>query len=319
MFRWLWRLLFESTPVEFRSAFGLDDSLERLRAATKRSVFSALSETSAVGKVSEKCVRLQRAIPMVGNSFKPFFLGRFHSSGGNVLLVGRFTMLPVVKVFMCIWFGLLILLGLVLLFGAISKGPLPAVLAPFVMVCAGVAMLAFGKWLARNDIAWLSGVIEGALTAPGASGGSRGATTTMDLTAVPMTLKAAAIVLATSGVMAVFSSQMESERPPMSARAGTFFTLIPPMGRWPLLYAALVVALALGVWRRRPWAWWAFFILLASSACWSMYGMYAMPAIGNVVPPLGMRIVFGVMCCVVMVLWGRWWYGQRRHFIDRRK
>ena len=59
MFQWFWRLLYESTPAEFRSTFGLEESVERLRAATKRSVFSSLGETAAVGKVSEQGVRLQ--------------------------------------------------------------------------------------------------------------------------------------------------------------------------------------------------------------------------------------------------------------------
>jgi hypothetical protein len=48
MFQWFWRLLFESNPAEFRSAYALAESVERLRAATKRSAFSALSETAAV-------------------------------------------------------------------------------------------------------------------------------------------------------------------------------------------------------------------------------------------------------------------------------
>jgi len=39
------------------------ESAERLSAATKRSVFSALGEPTAAGKVSEKVVRLQRVIP----------------------------------------------------------------------------------------------------------------------------------------------------------------------------------------------------------------------------------------------------------------
>jgi hypothetical protein len=61
------RLLYDSTPAEFRSAYRVAESVERLSAATKRSVFSALEETTAVGKVS--VVRLQRVIPMMGNSF----------------------------------------------------------------------------------------------------------------------------------------------------------------------------------------------------------------------------------------------------------
>jgi hypothetical protein len=310
MFRWLWRLLYESTPVEFSSAFGLEESVERLRTATKRSVFSALSETAAVGRVSEKSVRLQRVIPMVGNSFKPFFLGWFQSSEGKVLLVGRFTMLPIVKVFMTFWFGTVALASVGLLFGLNSTMPVPAVFAPFVMVGGGVAMVAFGKWLARNDVEWLSRLIEGALKSPGAPGAAPAATIPQDPAVVPMTLKAAAIFLAASGVMAVFSGLTMPQLPssPTSAGAAPPF---PPLGHWPLVYAAIVLALALGVWRRRPWAWWGFFVLLAASACWTVY---AMQASANFGPPIGVGIIFAVMCCAVMVLWGRWWYGQRKHF-----
>ncbi len=310
MFRWVWRLLYESTPVEFSSAFGLEESVERLRTATKRSVFSALSETAAVGKVSEKSVRLQRVIPMVGNSFKPFFLGRFQSGEGKVLLVGRFTMLPIVKVFMTFWFGTVAVASVGLLFGSNSTLPVPAVFGPFAMVGGGVAMVAFGKWLARNDVVWLSKLIEGALKSPGAPGAAPVATTLQDPEVVPMTLKAAAIFLAASGVMAVVSGLITPQLPSVPTSAGAAPPL-PPLGHWPLVYAAIVFALALGVWRRRPWAWWGFFVLLAASACWTVY---AMQASANVGPPLGVGIIFAVMCCVVMVFWGRWWYGQRKHF-----
>jgi hypothetical protein len=84
-------LLYDSTPAEFRSAYGIAGSVERLSAATKRSVFSALGETTAVGKGSEKVVRLQRVIPMVGNSFKPFFIGHFEVRGEVTVLIGKFT------------------------------------------------------------------------------------------------------------------------------------------------------------------------------------------------------------------------------------
>jgi hypothetical protein len=70
--------------------------------------------------------------------------------------------------------------------------------------------------------------------------------------------------------------------------------------------------LSLGVWGRRPWAWWGFFVLLGGSAFWTMY---AMQAIGNIGPPPAMRAVFAVMSCAAVALWGRWWYEQRRHFI----
>jgi hypothetical protein len=54
----------------------------------------------AVGTVKSSCVSLQRVIPMVGNSFEPFFRGRFVEKTGKVILVGRFTMHWLVKAFM---------------------------------------------------------------------------------------------------------------------------------------------------------------------------------------------------------------------------
>src|ERR1039457_4901867 len=107
MLRSFVRLLYQSTPAEFRSAYRLAESVERLRAATKRSVFSALGETAAVGTVSESGVRLQRVIPMMSNSFRPFFIELFEVRDGATMLTGRFTVSPVVKIFMTIWFGLL--------------------------------------------------------------------------------------------------------------------------------------------------------------------------------------------------------------------
>ena len=52
------RLLYESTPAEFRSAYCIEESVERWQAATKRSAFSAIGETAAVGKVSPDGVRV---------------------------------------------------------------------------------------------------------------------------------------------------------------------------------------------------------------------------------------------------------------------
>jgi hypothetical protein len=94
------RLLYESTPAEFRSAYNVAESVQRLQAATKRSTFAAIGETAAVGKVSSDTVRLQRAIPMVGNSFKPVFVGRFETRDGVAVLTGHFGMTKSVKVFM---------------------------------------------------------------------------------------------------------------------------------------------------------------------------------------------------------------------------
>jgi hypothetical protein len=316
MFRWFVHLLYDSTPAEFRSAYDLAESVERLSAATKRSVFSALAETTAVGKVSEKVVRLQRVIPMVGNSFKPFFIGHFEVRGDVTVLIGKFTMLPLVKVFMSFWFGMCgLFAGAVLLGGFKPQGPNATffLLQPFLMIGGGIAVVAAGKWFARNDTAWLSELIVPALGAPrdGASV-NRDALMHVDANTdtVPMSLKVAAIFLAASGATALVAGVAGSHLWPSLGQAGGS-TASAQLANWNFLYAILVIALSIGIWGRRPWAWWSGFLLLGLSVCWPLF---AISAGGDVGPPLGMKVIFAIFSCVVVGIWGRWWYGQRKHF-----
>jgi hypothetical protein len=313
MLRWLWNFLYGSTPAEFRSAYALAESVERLRAATKRSVFAAMGETTAVGKVSERSVRLQRVIPMVGNSFKPFFIGHFELRDGEVVLAGKFTMLPLVKAFMTVWFGMVALGGLATLLGGWVKGGNAGlfIVQPFLMFGAGLALVAAGKWFARNDAAWLSRLIERALAAPEPAGsGVPDTIGAQDRSAVPITLKGMALFLTASGVMAVVSgltlTGLFRGSPPPAA-----LPPIPTLGRWSFACAAFEIALAIGVWHRRPWAWRGVFALLGLSACWSIYAMDAMTGVG---PPAAIKVAFAALSCVVVAFWGRWWYAQRRHF-----
>jgi hypothetical protein len=67
--------------------------------------------------------------------------------------------LPLVKVFMSFWFGICgLFAGAVLLGGFKLQGPNARIflLQPFLMICGGIALVAAGKWFARNDAAWLS-------------------------------------------------------------------------------------------------------------------------------------------------------------------
>jgi hypothetical protein len=57
MFRWIRDLWVGSEPVEFISAYGLAESVMRLKVATKRWSFFHVSEQAAVGRVSETRLR----------------------------------------------------------------------------------------------------------------------------------------------------------------------------------------------------------------------------------------------------------------------
>lgn len=157
-------VLYGSTPAEFESAFDLSESIRRLSAATGRSVFVA--REAAVGTVSESRVSLQRVIPLVGNSFKPRFVGAFRVQNGRTVLAGKFTILRSVKAFMSIWFGF-ILVWTVLSFPALLQRDANAWWFPFAgvgMLIAGGVFVWFCKRLSRNDVAWLSSVIANALS-----------------------------------------------------------------------------------------------------------------------------------------------------------
>ena len=313
MFQWFWRLLYESTPVEFRSAFGLAESVERLRAATKRSAFSSLGETAAVGKVSERGVRLQRVIPMVGNSFKPFFVGRFEVRDGVTVLAGRFGLLTTVKVFMTFWLGMAFLFaGGVLLGKFSSPNPVPPFLAfqPFLMLGFGIALVAVGKSLARNDVAWLSNVIEGALADIGKSGAAD-ALASADTGAVPTTLKVVSIVLAASGAMALLGHFLPGYLAYGNREPGRALPM-PAFGDWNDAIAAGLLVLSVGVWWRRPWAWWAGFLVIGTSLVNALVAMHRQVGIG---PPIAFHVIFGLLALGVSAIWGLWWYAQREHFL----
>jgi hypothetical protein len=163
--------LYRDIPARFPSDFALTESVERLRARTGRSVLSALFHQSAVGPVNESRVRLQRVIPLFGNSFKPIFVGRFHQSQGRAVLEGRFTMFLFSKVFMTVWLAFALvwtITSAVAALRAVGRGhakPM-AMLFPLVGVLfflTGVGFVRCCWWLSRNDMAFLGSVIRAAL------------------------------------------------------------------------------------------------------------------------------------------------------------
>ena len=300
------RLLYESTPAEFRSAYSVAESVERLRAATKRSAFAAIGEAAAVGKVSQDGVRLQRVTPMVRNSFKPFFVGRFESRDGVTLLTGRFGMSLFTKIFMTFWLAMVALFGVGFLVGSLSATasyPRQIVIGPFLMLIAGLGLVALGKWFARNDVAWLTGVIGRALDVAGVA--AEPIQETLEVAGVPMVLKGVALFLAASGAIAALTEFIE---PKLGQQRVAL-----QVGHWNLVYAVSAFVLAAGVWGRRPWAWWGGFLVLGISTITSLLAMPVGTPSG--LPPF-VRVVFGVFAVIVVAVWGRWWYAQRKHFYE---
>ena|SRR5438552_5370954 len=160
--------LYGDVPARFLSAFSLSESVARLRARTKRSVFASLLHESAVGPVGESRVRLQRVIPLFGNSFKPIFVGAFHHEHGRVVLEGRFTMFLFSKIFMTTWLTFALVWTILAALSVLRalRGEAMAALPPLFGIgffVFGIALVRTSWWLSRNDIPYLTSVIQAAL------------------------------------------------------------------------------------------------------------------------------------------------------------
>ncbi len=165
MLRSLHSLLYGSVPAKFESKFDVYESARRLEAVTRKSALGALTTQAAVGTVTVARVKLCRVIPFVGNSYKPYFIGKFEQTPEGTKLTGQFTMHRLVKVFNTIWFGFGVFWTVLATFAVARTWPKQWYF-PFFgvgLLLAGVAFMRLGKWFARNDIAWLSGVIQSAL------------------------------------------------------------------------------------------------------------------------------------------------------------
>lgn len=94
-------VLFHSTePYEFRTRMSCDQAVASLRSEISRPVLASLTHEETIGTVTKQKVVLQRRIPFVQNSFKPYFIGRFSSESGETVLRGVFTMHWATKAFM---------------------------------------------------------------------------------------------------------------------------------------------------------------------------------------------------------------------------
>jgi hypothetical protein len=126
-----------------------------------------------------------------------------------------------------------------------------------------------------------------------------------------MPLKIAAIFLAASAAMALLAGVVGLRLWPSLGQGGEN-TASLQLGNWNFVYAILVLVLSIGIWSRQRWAWWCGFLLLGLSVCWSLFAMSMRTGLG---PPVGIKAIFAILSCVVVGIWGRWWYAQRKHFL----
>lgn len=94
------QFLYGSEEFELKFDVPIEDAIGRLSSNVSKASFSRLVSEGMVGDVSRESVKIQRAIPMVRNSFKLFFVGSFSDKGNKTSLSGVFRFHRFVQAFM---------------------------------------------------------------------------------------------------------------------------------------------------------------------------------------------------------------------------
>lgn len=162
--------LYGKIKIDYKSKFPMNESVVRLKEVVRSGWSPFPFREGVYGKVSEDLVRLYRVIPFGSNSFIPIFTGSFKRADGNVVLSGFFSMHIFVKIFMTVWFTGVISISVFMAVQVIKEADAgkaffvtPALLIPMVMVLFGILIVKLGKWFSRNDIAYISRIVEDAL------------------------------------------------------------------------------------------------------------------------------------------------------------
>jgi len=168
-------MIFPNIPMTFVSRRSVRSAALRLSAVVETNPFLMLIKPAIYGSVSEERVRLPYSFPLLGNSSKPYYYGRFIERAEGAELVGQFTVCSLSKILIRIWFGLVVLVTILtstILFSELIRRGISGVidddawLGPTVctaFLVFGLFLVRGGWWLSRGDIARISTVIDEAL------------------------------------------------------------------------------------------------------------------------------------------------------------
>jgi hypothetical protein len=159
------------SAVELVSPFPPDDCAARLRETMDSGLGTRLfGSRPVVGHVSGRSVHLRKRIGY-GNSFQTVLVGRLEESDGRTVFRGNAGMHRLVAIFMGLWFCGVVLIGGLVFVSAIGEllagGGRPLVLiAPPLMLAAGVGLVRFGRWLARDEERFLVDFVAEVINSP---------------------------------------------------------------------------------------------------------------------------------------------------------
>jgi hypothetical protein len=160
-----------SESLDLISPLPRDECVRRLQVATDR-WWALFGSRPLVGHVGESFLRVRKRIGY-GNSFQCRLSATLEDEGSRTRLRCRLGMHPSVTLFMAFWFCGVVLIGaevLVSTAAALLRGDASAqawmgIIGPFGMLAFGVALVAFGRFLARNEREFLLNFLRATIDA----------------------------------------------------------------------------------------------------------------------------------------------------------
>ena len=132
-------------------------------------MFSSIAALSGskpvVGWVTDSSMRLRKRIGY-GNIFQSYFKASMRPEAGGTVISGKITMHPLVRLFVIVWFGAIIYIPgpaflrtiYSMIVGSSTEYENTAVLLVMfpVMLALGYGLIAFGRYLARDESRFLT-------------------------------------------------------------------------------------------------------------------------------------------------------------------
>ena len=156
--------IFGGEKVTFNSAYSPEESEQRLKMNTEGSLYDSWDKTAVISKIKDNKIRLFWHRKYIGNSFHPIFYGTLTVKDNKTVLEGKYTLHWFVKIFLTIWLGGILATGFLALYAGITEGRLKQLSPFFISVLgiglAGLALVLFGNWVARDSVDKINEVIE---------------------------------------------------------------------------------------------------------------------------------------------------------------
>lgn len=157
--------LFAGQPASFPSPFSPEEAARQLSASVKPTIlramlFSDIFHGDVVGEVTLWKVRLYRYRFFLFSALRPTFVGVFGVRNGKTVLEGQFKAHWAYQTLMLVWFCFLVLFVLMTFIVWLIRGDWKAFGVSLGAGVLGAAVLGLERWLARQDVAFLSEAIR---------------------------------------------------------------------------------------------------------------------------------------------------------------